>query len=117
MTKDNDDAVMTFHNEGAVSRISLWSNIIAYTILVFSLIAFAYQLYQLISNWAQIAPGLPENLFERIAIFVSNVFLEPLRGVFYFLVLRGISQLLNLGLDLFYKGAEEEEDMEVEGAN
>jgi len=112
MTKEKEDEVMTFHNEGAISRISLWSNIIAYTILVFSLIAFASQLYQLISNWAQIAPGLPANLFERIAIFVSNVFMEPLRGVFYFLVLRGISQLLNIGLDLYYANVEENQVVE-----
>jgi hypothetical protein len=105
MTKEE---VITFHNENAVSRISLWSNIIAYTILVFSLIAFAYQVSQLISNWSQIAPSLPANFFERIAIFVSNVFLEPLRGVFYFLVLRGVSQLLNLGLDLYYANVEDQ---------
>jgi hypothetical protein len=109
MKKEKDDELMTFHSEGAVSRISLWANIIGYTILVFSLIAFAYQAYQLISNWSQIAAGLPTNLFERIAIFVSNVFLEPLRGVFYFLVLRGISQLLNLGLDIYYANVEEPE--------
>lgn len=107
MTTEKEVEGMTFHSEGAISRISLWANIIAYTILVFSLIAFAYQAYQLIGNWAQIAAGLPANLFERIAIFVSNVFIEPLRGVFYFLVLRGISQLLNLGLDLYYANAED----------
>ena len=112
MTKEKEE-VMTFHNEGSVSRISLWSNIIAYTILVFSLIAFAYQAYQLISNWAQIAAGLPTNLFERIAIFVSNVFMEPLRGVFYFLVLRGISQLLNIGLDLYYANVEDQAVEEI----
>jgi hypothetical protein len=111
MTKEDEG--MTFHNENAISRISLWSNIIAYTILVFSLIAFAYQAYQLIGNWAQIAAGLPTNLFERIAIFVSNVFMEPLRGVFYFLVLRGISQLLNLGLDIYYANSVEEPEIEV----
>ena len=38
--------------------------------------------------------------------------MDPVVGVFYFLVLRGISQLLNLGLDLFYQ-AEEEEVEEV----
>ena len=108
MKKENEYELVTFHNEGAISRISLWANIIGYTILVFSLIAFAYQAYQLISNWNQIALGLPANLFERVAIFVSNVFLEPLRGVFYFLVLRGISQLLNIGLDLYYANVEEE---------
>jgi hypothetical protein len=33
--------------------------------------------------------------------------MEPLRGVFYFLVLRGISQLLNLGLDIYYAHVED----------
>ena len=75
------------------------------------LMAFGQQAYQLISNWDQIAPGLPENFFERISIFVTNVFMDPLVSVFYFLVLRGVSQLLNLGLDLFYADAEE---MDVE---
>ena len=116
MTTEKDVEGMTFHSEGAVSRISLWSNIIAYTILVFSLIVFVNQAYQLITNWAQIAPGLPTNLFERISIFISNVFMEPLRGVFYFLVLRGISQLLNLGLDLFYANAEDVDVAVVEEA-
>ena len=104
---------LTFHNENAISRISLWANIIAYTILVFALIAFAQQAYQLATNWEQIAPGLPQNFFERIAIFVTNVFMDPLIGVFYFLVLRGISQLLNLGLDLFYADVEEIDMEEV----
>lgn len=113
MTKENEYELKTFHNEGAISRISLWANIIAYTILIFALVAFASQLYQLITNWAQIVPGLPASLFERIAIFVSNVFMEPLRGVFYFLVLRGISQLLNLGLDLYYANVEDEEEVVV----
>ena len=104
---NQEKETLTFHNENAISRISLWANIIAYTILVFALIGFAQQAYQLISNWSQIAPGLPENFFERVAIFVTNVFMDPLVGVFYFLVLRGISQLLNLGLDIFYADAEE----------
>jgi len=104
---------LTFHNESAISRISLWANIIAYTLLVFALFGFAQQAYQLITNWDQIAPGLPPNLLERIAIFVTNVFMDPLVGVFYFLVLRGISQLLNLGLDLFYQVEDEEEVEEL----
>lgn len=104
MTNENES--MTFHNENAISRISLWANIVGITILVFSLIGFAQQAYQLISNWTQVASSLPPSFFERIAIFATQVFLEPLKGVFYFLVLRGISQLLNLGLDLYYADAE-----------
>ena len=107
MTKENEVEVITFHNEGAISRISLWANIIGYTILVFSLIAFAQQAYNIISNWDQIVMSLPPSVLERISIFAGQVFLEPLKGVFYFLVLRGISQLLNLGLDLYYAGVEE----------
>ena len=110
MTQETEG--MTFHNENAISRISLWANIIGITILVFSLIAFAYQVYQLASSWPQIVSSLPANLLERIAIFVSNVFLDPLKGVFYFLVLRGISQLLNLGLDLYYANVEEVYEVE-----
>jgi len=107
MTKEKNE-VLTFHNGNAVSRISLWANIIGYTILVFSLIGFGNQAYTIISNWSQVVQSLPANLFERISIFVSQVFMEPLVGVFYFLVLRGISQLLNLGLDLFYQVEDEE---------
>jgi hypothetical protein len=111
MTQEKE--VLTFHNEDAISRISLWSNIIAYTILAFATISFIHQIYQLASNWSQIVPSLPPNIFERIAVFVTNVFTDPLRGVFYFLVLRGISQLLNLGLDLFYAGAEEVDEVDI----
>ena len=107
MTQEKE--VLTFHNENAVSRIAMWANIVAYTILAFAMITFIHQIYQLASNWSQIVPSLPPNFFERIAVFVSNVFMDPMVGVFYFLVLRGVSQLLNLGLDLFYAGAEEDE--------
>jgi len=104
----NENETMTFHNESAISRISLWANIIGYTILVFSLVGFAQQAYNIISNWSQLSQSLPTNLFERVAIFMSQVFMDPLVGVFYFLVLRGVSQLLNLGLDIYYGDAGEE---------
>jgi hypothetical protein len=107
MTKENEVEVVTFHDEGAISRISLWANIVGYTILVFSLIGFAQQAYNIISNWNQVVMSLPPSVFERISIFAGQVFLEPLKGVFYFLVLRGVSQLLNLGLDIFYADVEE----------
>ncbi len=111
MTQETEG--MTFHNENAISRISLWANIIGVTILVFSLIGFANTAYSIISNWNQVVLSLPSSIFERIAVFAAQVFLEPLKGVFYFLALRGISQLLNLGLDLYYATAEEEEEVEV----
>jgi len=111
MTKETE--AITFHSESAISRISLWANIIGFTILVFSLMGFAYDFYNITQNWQQVVAGLPTNIVERIAIFASKVFLDPLIGVFYFLVLRGISQLLNLGLDLYYGDVEEEEEVVV----
>lgn len=105
---------MTFHNENAISRISLWANIIGITILVFSLLGFANTAYSIIKNWDQVVLSLPTSIFERMAVFASQVFLDPLKGVFYFLVLRGISQLLSLGLDLYYVNVEDEDEDEVE---
>ena len=105
MTQEKEE--LTFHDENAISRITLWANIIAYTILVLSLIGFINQAYSIISNWSQVVLSLPAGLFERIAIFATQVFMDPLVGVFYFLVLRGISLLLNLGLDLLYEKVED----------
>jgi hypothetical protein len=34
-------------------------------------------------------------------------------GVFYFLVLRGLAQLLNLGMDLYYRDIEDDEKVEA----
>lgn len=108
MFKDNES--LTLHNENAVARISLWANIIGWTILVISLFNFSYTAYNIISNWDQIVFSLPTSALERISIFASQVFFDPLMGVFYFLVLRGVSQGLNLLLDIFYQG----EDVEIE---
>lgn len=108
----------TFHSESAVARLAMWANVVAWIILAFAAISFIYDLYSIISQWAQIVAGLPANPLERFAIFISKVFMNPAVGVFYFLVLRGISELLNLGRDLFYGGFEEtEEDEKTEAAS
>ena len=99
---------MVFHNEAAITRISMWANIVAWIILGISLYSFAYTAYNIISNWAQIVPSLPESIWEKISVFASQVFLDPFVGVFYFLVLRAVSQGLNLALDIFYQGEEDE---------
>lgn len=107
MTQENE--TILFHNESAITRIALWANIVAYTILVFALIGFLNQAYSIISTWSEVVARLPPGVFDRIALFVTQVFMEPLVGVFYFLVLRGLSQLLNLGLDLLYSQGEDAE--------
>ena len=111
MTEEKD--TLTFHNEKAISRISLWANIIGYALLVISLISFFSQAYELSSQWDGVKQAFAQQPFQVIGYFASQLLKEPLVGVFYFLVLRGVSELLNLGLDLFY-GAEEEIEIEIE---
>jgi len=112
--QNHDEKELKFHDEGIVSRISLWANIMAFVILAFALISFIYDAYSIITNWRDIVATLPPSIFERIAIFSSKVFMAPAVGVFYFLVLRGLAQLLNLGMDLYYKDAEDEDDETIE---
>ena len=99
----------TFHNTNAVLRIALWTNIVAWIILALTLITFGNQAYSIITNWASIAASLPAALFDKISAFASLFLDSLLAGVFYFLVLRGVSVGLNLGLDIFCKDDEDEE--------
>ena len=107
--KTPDEKDLKFHNENVVSRITLWANIMAFVILAIALIGFIYDAYSIITNWESVVMSLPTNVLERIAIFSSKVFMSPAVGVFYFLVLRGLAQLLNLGMDLYYQNVEEDE--------
>ena len=103
----------TFHNINAVLRIALWTNIVAWIILVLTLISFGNQMYSIIANWASISMSLPASFFDKVSAFAS-LFLDSLfAGVFYFLVLRGVSMGLNLGLDVFYKDKEEDATVEA----
>jgi hypothetical protein len=111
--KDNESKELNFHNEDAVSRITMAANILSYTMLTFSMIGFIYNMYSIIVSWTQVLAGLPPSVIERIAIFVSKVFFEPLVGLFYFIVLQGVVQLLNLGRDLYYSGLEDEDEKDA----
>lgn len=114
--KETESKELNFHNEDAVSRVAMWANILAYTILTFSMISFIYNMYSIIISWSQVMAGLPPSIIERIAIFVSKVFFEPLVGLFYFMVLQGVVQLLNIGRDLYYRGLEDETEGEAAAA-
>ena len=111
MTEEKEFAV--FHNENAVNRIILWANVIGYILLVFSLVSFFAQAYELSSQWEGVKQAYAQQPWQVINFFLSQLLKEPLVGVFYFLVLRGLSELLSLGLDLFYV-TEEEIEIDVE---
>ena len=99
----------TFHNEDAIFRIAMWSNIVSWIALVLSLFTFGNTMYSIISNWEMVSQSLPPAFFEKIAAF-AGVFAEPiLGGVFAFLVLRGLSQGLYLLMDFYM---DEDDDFE-----
>ncbi len=96
----------TLHNENAIFRISAAANIVAWLVLLITLANFGNDLYSIVTNWPL---DLPAAWNDRVMIFVS-VLSRPIFGVFYFLLLQGVAQALNLGLDIYLDRLEAEED-------
>jgi len=99
------DSSLLFANETSIFRIVSIAKIVSWVILVFYLISFAGDLstiFQGQMNW-------PTQL-SQWPITIANLFFAPVIGLFYFLVLQGVAQGLNLGLDLYY--ASQPEDVE-----
>jgi hypothetical protein len=104
----NKDTSLLFTNEDAVFRIVSIAKIISWIILVFYLISFAGNVGEMIqgrTTWPSQVSQWP--------LAIANLFFAPAIGLFYFLVLQGVAQGLNLGLDVFYalqpeEGEEEE---------
>jgi hypothetical protein len=108
----NEEKEMQFHNEGIVSRLTTWGNIVAFIVLGFAVIELIWNGY-VWYNQVMLSPYGAPGFGIMIGTIASIMVMPFLGGVFYFLVLRGLVQLLNLGLDLYYGGIEEEE-VEVE---
>jgi amino acid transporter len=116
-----EEETLLFHNPNAVSRIALWSNIVAWAVLVVSLLtSFSNGYFSLTNNWASLKEPTIE-LTMKLG-FVSQIFMDAFTGIVFFLVLRGVSVGLNMLRDLFYgnvddEGFEDEFEMEVEKAS
>ncbi|GAB4520636.1 MAG: hypothetical protein Fur0018_00330 [Anaerolineales bacterium] len=110
----SEDTEVFFHDENTITRLAMWSNIVAWIALVLGLIAFGNIAYYVAQNAAQVfAPaGTQGAAFNNINL-VTGQLLTPLTGgVFVFFVLRGLSQLLYMGLDMF--SVVEEEIIEID---
>jgi hypothetical protein len=84
-------------NETAIFRIVPIARIVAWIILIFYLISFAGDVSSILQgqiNWPTEISQWP--------ITIANIFFAPAIGLFYFLVLQGVAQVLNLGLDIYY---------------
>jgi hypothetical protein len=93
----NKDESLLFASENNIFRIVSIAKIVSWIILIFYLISFAGDVSAAIQGQVQ----WPSEL-SRWPITIANLFFAPVVGLFYFLVLQGVAQGLNLGLDIFY---------------
>jgi hypothetical protein len=92
------DSSLLFASENNIFRIVSVAKIISWIILVFYLISFVGDISGMIqgqTNW-------PTQL-SQWPIAIANLFFAPAIGLFYFLILQGVAQGLNLGLDIYYE--------------
>ena len=104
----------TFHNEDTVFRLAMWSNIVSWVALAFTVLELANVINSLTSQWDQFMMAYPE-AFQRISILGNLLFAEPIKGgIFIFLALQGLSQLLYLAMDFYLDEDDDDEGDEVE---
>lgn len=97
MNRNKDEALL-FANENNIFRIVSIAKIVSWIILIFYLISFVGD----ISGVIQGQMAWPTQL-SQWPITIANLFFAPAVGLFYFLVLQGVAQGLNLGLDIYYE--------------
>ena len=105
----NKDSSFLFANEDNIFRIVSIAKIIAWILLIFYLISFAGD----VNNIVQGQMNWPTQL-SQWPIAIANLFFAPAVGLFYFLVLQGVAQALNLGLDIYYELQPEDIESEEE---
>jgi hypothetical protein len=101
----NKDESLLFASETAIFRIVSIAKILSWIILVVYLILFVDSIKPIFQGQMQ----WPAAAADWITL-VANMFYAPAIGLFYFLVMQGVAQGLNLGLDIFYELHPEAED-------
>ena len=94
----NKDEALLFASETAIFRIVTIAKIVSWIILVVYLVLFVDSIKPMFQGQMQ-WPAAPADWLTLLA----NVFYAPAIGLFYFLVMQGVAQGLNLGLDIFYE--------------
>lgn len=107
-TTDREDTLL-FASENTIFRVVSIAKIVSWILLAFYLISFAGDLGGIIQGQMQ----WPTEL-SQWPITIANLFFAPAVGLFYFLVLQGVAQGLNLGLDIYYELRPEEIEESVE---
>lgn len=99
----NKDSSLLFASETTIFRIVSIAKIVSWIILIFYLISFFDNVRGMFGQQM----SWPTQLSEW-PIMIANIFFAPVIGLFYFLVLQGVAQGLNLGLDVYYASQPDE---------
>lgn len=101
----------SFHNTDMALRVAMFANVMSWVILVFFGLSFISTISQVVSQWAMLASQLPTDFLELLMFWVSNVFSSLILGLFAFAAVQGVSQLIYIGVDIYFElvGDEEEE--------
>ncbi len=107
-TTKND--VPMFASEKTIFLIVSIAKILSWILLVFFLIIFV------VNNLIPIFDKQMQwpTQFPQLLLTIVDLLYPPALGLFYFLVLQGVAQGLNLGLDIYYDFQSEEEEVEVD---
>jgi hypothetical protein len=92
------DESLLFASETAIFRIVTIAKIVSWIILVVYLVLFVDSIKPMFQGQMQWPAAAADWL-----TLLANVFYAPAIGLFYFLVMQGVAQGLNLGLDIFYE--------------
>ena len=101
---------LLFASENTIFRIVSIARITSWVILII-------YLYSLIENIRQnVMPMFQQQTFPTDVLqwlgFLANLIFPIAIGTFYFLVLQGLAQALNLGLDIYFELNPDEEAVE-----
>ena len=108
----NKDESLLFASENSIFRIVSIAKILSWIILVFFLFIFLYSFVQGIIPMIGQAAARPQGTSQWVNL-LFNLLYQPFTGLVYFLVLQGVAEGLNLGLDIFYELHPDEDEEEV----
>ena len=97
----NKDESLLFASETAIFRIASIAKIISWVLAVIYLYSFFENFRQSVIPMFQ-QQALPTDLAQWLG-FLANLLYPLALGFFYFLIMQGLAQGLNLGLDIYYE--------------
>ena len=107
MNTTKDDALL-FASETNIFRIISTAKIISWVLLVIYLYSFIENVRQSVLPMFQ-QQAFPQDVSQWIGL-LANLLYPVALGLFYFVIMQGLAQGLNLGLDIFYELHPDEQD-------